>query len=101
MSFSQQISGKPPSRYSTVATQVLPWIVPIALLLIWQWASSSGLLSSRFLPSPRAVVTSFVELSASGELWNHVRISTLRALAGFVIGGGLGLALGLLTGSLR
>jgi sulfonate transport system permease protein len=71
------------------------------LLIFWQWASSAGVLSSRFLPAPRAVLRSFVDLSASGELWAHVRISTLRALAGFAVGGGLGLLLGLLTGSLR
>lgn len=81
--------------------RALPWVVPIALLFLWQWTSSRGILSSRFLPSPRAVLSSFIELSASGELWTHVRISTLRALAGFAVGGGLGLALGLLTGTWR
>ena len=85
-------------RPSTLAKQALPWVVPISLLIVWQWASSAGILPSRFLPSPRAVVTSFIELSASGELWMHVRVSTLRALAGFAVGGGLGL---LLTGSLH
>jgi sulfonate transport system permease protein len=86
---------------NTFVEQVLPWAVPVGLLIIWQWSSSAGVLSSRFLPAPRAVLNSFVELSASGELRTHVRISTLRALAGFAVGGGLGLALGLLTGSLR
>ena len=88
-------------RPSVVAKQALPWVVPILLLIVWQWSSSAGTLPSRFLPAPRAVLRSFFELSASGELWLHVRVSTLRALAGFSIGGGLGLALGLLTGSLR
>src|ERR1700733_14673692 len=88
-------------RRSVLAKQALPWVVPILLLIVWQWASSAGILPSRFLPSPRAVVSSFIELSVSGELWLHVRVSTLRALAGFAVGGGLGLALGLLTGSLH
>jgi sulfonate transport system permease protein len=78
-----------------------PWVVPLALLIFWQWASSHGMLPSRFLPSPKAVLSSFVELSRSGELWTHVRVSTMRALSGFIVGGGLGLALGLLTGSFR
>ena len=86
---------------SVLATQAIPWVVPILLLIVWQWASSAGILPGRFLPSPRAVVSSFIELSASGELWMHVRVSTLRALAGFAVGGGLGLLLGLLTGSLH
>ena len=43
----------------------------------------------------------FWALARSGELWQHVKISTLRAFAGFAIGGGLGLALGLATGTWR
>ena len=85
----------------TLVKQTSPWVVPILLLIVWQWASSAGILPSRFLPSPRAVVSSFIALSVSGELWLHVRVSTLRALAGFAVGGGFGLALGLLTGSLH
>jgi sulfonate transport system permease protein len=88
-------------RPSVPAKQVLPWVVPILLLVVWQWTSAVEILPARFLPSPRAVVSSFIELSASGELWMHVRVSTLRALSGFVIGGGVGLLLGLLTASMH
>ncbi len=86
---------------ANIAERALPWLVPIALLIVWQWASSTGRLPSRFLPSPRAILKSFVELRSSGELWTHVRVSTERALSGFAVGGGLGLILGLLTGSFR
>src|SRR6202050_796563 len=85
-------------RPRALVKQALPWVVPVLLLIVWQWASSAGILPSRFLPAPRAVLRSFFELSASGELWTHVRVSALRALSGFVVGGGLGLLLGLLTG---
>jgi sulfonate transport system permease protein len=101
MSYCQHIPVKSPSRFRKIGAHALPWVVPVALLFAWQWASSSGLLSSRLLPSPRAVVTSFVQLTVSGELWSHVSVSTLRAFSGFAVGGGLGLVLGLLTGSLR
>ena len=94
-------AAKSSLRPGVLAKRALPWVVPILLLIVWQWSSSAGILPSRFLPSPRAVVSSFIELSASGELWMHVRVSTLRALAGFAVGGGLGLLLGLLTGSLH
>jgi sulfonate transport system permease protein len=88
-------------RLHTLGKQALAWVVPILLLIVWQWASSTGILPSRFLPAPKAVLRAFFELSASGELWSHVRVSALRALSGFVVGGGLGLLLGLLTGSLH
>lgn len=79
--------------------RLLPWLVPIFLIVIWQVASSTGLLESRVLPAPTAVVTAFWGLLISGELWKHVQISAGRALMGLLVGGGLGLFLGLLNGS--
>ncbi|MDR1934033.1 MAG: aliphatic sulfonate ABC transporter permease SsuC [Candidatus Accumulibacter sp.] len=86
------------SRFSTA---VRPWIVPIAILVFWQISAQVGWLSSRVLPEPLAVLEAAVRLAVSGELWRHVWVSALRAMAGFVVGGGLGLILGLLTGSFR
>ncbi|MGD6467714.1 ABC transporter permease subunit, partial [Xanthomonas citri pv. citri] len=53
------------------------------------------------LPAPFDVLKAAWALAESGELWTHVKVSAGRALAGLAIGGGLGLLLGLLTGSLR
>jgi sulfonate transport system permease protein len=80
---------------------LIPWLVPIGILLFWQLAARVGWLSSRILPEPLAVLKAGVTLAASGELFQHVKVSAVRALSGFAIGGGLGLALGLLTGSFR
>jgi sulfonate transport system permease protein len=80
---------------------ILPWIVPLLLIALWQWSSASGWLSNRVLPAPTDVAKAFWTLAASGELWVHVKVSAARALIGLAIGGGLGLLLGLLTGSVR
>ena len=79
----------------------VPWAVPFLIIAAWQLASQAGWLSTRVLPEPWAVVKAFWTLAASGELWTHVATSTWRALVGFAIGGGLGLVLGLLTGTFR
>jgi sulfonate transport system permease protein len=78
--------------------RVTPWIVPLLVLLIWQAAASIGWLSSQVLPAPTAVGAAFVRLATSGELWRDIEVSAGRAFAGFAIGGGIGLALGLLNG---
>ncbi|WP_107316266.1 aliphatic sulfonate ABC transporter permease SsuC [Achromobacter xylosoxidans] len=78
-----------------------PWLVPALILGLWQLAAQAGWLSSRILPAPSAVAAAAWSLAASGELWQHVRISALRALWGLLLGGGLGLVLGLLNGSSR
>jgi sulfonate transport system permease protein len=67
----------------------------------WQISSSLGWMSTRVLPAPLDVIGAAWTLAVTGELWTHVWISTARALTGLAIGGGLGLALGLLTGSVR
>ena len=79
----------------------LPWLVPVLLLLMWQFAAQTGWLSSRVLPAPVAIGKAAWTLTWSGELWQHVTVSTRRALSGFAIGGGAGLLLGLLTGSFK
>jgi sulfonate transport system permease protein len=84
-----------------LAQRLIPWIVPFTLLLAWHVASTSGWLSTRVLPAPLDVVQAAWTLAESGELWTHVRVSAGRALTGLLIGGGLGLLLGLLTGSVR
>ena len=80
---------------------LVPWLMPIAVIVGWEIASRSGWLSSRILPEPFAVATAAWSLLKSGELVNDVAISTGRALAGLAIGGSLGLALGLLTGTFK
>jgi len=81
--------------------RAVPWLVPVAVLALWQLASQVGLLSTRILPEPWAVVKAFWALAVTGEMWGHVWTSTWRAVSGFAIGGSLALSLGLLTGSLR
>ena len=81
--------------------RLLPWVLPLLLLAGWELASRSGWLSTRVLPEPASVLGAFWSLLRSGELWQHVAVSSGRALAGLALGGGLGLVLGLLTGSFK
>ncbi len=84
-----------------VGQRLIPWIVPLLLVVAWHIASASGWMSTRVLPAPLDVLSAAWTLAASGELWTHVKVSAGRALAGLAIGGGLGLVFGLLTGSVR
>ena len=68
------------------------------LLAGWEGASRAGLIPANVLPAPSAVGEAFWKLLLSGELIENIRISTLRALSGFVIGGSIGFALGLANG---
>lgn len=78
--------------------KLTPWGIPILLIIIWQLLVQFGWLSTRILPAPTDVVAAGVRLTLSGELFRHLKISAWRALLGFLIGGGIGLGLGVLTG---
>jgi sulfonate transport system permease protein len=78
--------------------QLIPWAVPILLIVLWQFFVQVGWLSTRVLPAPTGVVQAGIQLAKSGELLRHIGVSTWRAFLGFAIGGGIGLVLGLLNG---
>jgi sulfonate transport system permease protein len=86
------------SRSRALLRAIAPWIVPVAFLVAWELAARSGALSARVLPEPLAVIRAIWTLVQSGEMAADVKVSAWRALMGFAVGGGIGLALGLLSG---
>jgi sulfonate transport system permease protein len=65
---------------------------------VWEAASRLGSIPANVLPAPSGVLAAALKLGRSGELGQNVWVSTLRAVSGFVVGGGIGLALGLANG---
>jgi sulfonate transport system permease protein len=79
---------------------LVPWLVPLLLLVVWQLLASRGVIPTRILPAPSAIALAAVELARSGELWGHLSVSAGRASVGFLIGASLGLLFGLINGLL-
>lgn len=77
---------------------LVPWGVPLLIILLWQLFSSVGWIPTRILPAPVDVVKAGFRLAASGELFRHIGISSRRAITGFLIGGTIGFSLGLING---
>jgi NitT/TauT family transport system permease protein len=73
-------------------------IVFALILVVWQVAISSGLVSAVFLPSPWSILLALRDLAVSGELWRDLSISLLRIAAGWVLGTAAGLGVGLAMG---
>ena len=55
-------------------------------------------ISSRVLPAPSDIVTSAIRLVSSGDMFEHIWVSTERALLGLAIGGTIGFIFGILNG---
>lgn len=74
------------------------WVLPALILAAWWAAVESGWSSSPLLVSPLAVWQRGMGQVASGELWVALSASLWRMTWGFVIGSGIGLAVGALLG---
>lgn len=74
--------------------RTVPVLVPVILLVLWQFASSTLYTSALVLPPPVTVAKTLWSLATSGELWSHVSASLVR----LVMGGTLGAASGILAG---
>ncbi|NMG17947.1 aliphatic sulfonate ABC transporter permease SsuC [Brasilonema bromeliae] len=77
---------------------LIPWLVPLSIIILWQFFSSIGLIPIRILPSPLSVVGAAINLAKTGELFRNIGISATRAISGFLLGGSIGFLLGLLNG---
>lgn len=82
-------------------TSLLPWVVPVLVLLSWQWASSTGIVSAAILPPPSKVLDTTGNLWSTGELQTHLLVSVRRIVLGFAIGTAIGLVLGFAVGLSR
>jgi NitT/TauT family transport system permease protein len=84
--------------FNPVPRRLLPWIVFVLLIALWQAASSAGLLPPLFMPSPAAVMRALVDLWRDGTLGENVMASLKRLIPGWIIGTAVGLAVGLAMG---
>jgi sulfonate transport system permease protein len=92
------------TRRATLAwagNAALSWAVPVLLLIAWEIASRSGVLTARLLPAPSAVALAFWQSLTDGTLIANTAISTRRALIGLLIGGSIGFVLGVVNGIWR
>jgi NitT/TauT family transport system permease protein len=76
----------------------LAWLAFACVLVLWQFASSTGLLSDLTLPSPVRIAAATSDLVSSGELWGHLAASAGRIAGGFLLGFSTGVVAGLAIG---
>jgi sulfonate transport system permease protein len=97
-----ELTAKPPDNFERfyISERLLGWIIPIALLLVWELFARLGILPQNWLPSPTVVGKTIYELAVAGDLWKHAGITIARVFVGFVLGASAGTLFGALTGYL-
>lgn len=76
---------------------LLPWMIPVLVLLLWYYVTLPGMKNTLF-PAPAKVYDRTVEMIKSGQLWQYISVSALRAGKGLLLGGLIGLVLAFITG---
>jgi len=74
------------------------WLSPVLLLALWEVASLTGLIPSRILAAPSAVVQTLAHLVVNGDLPNALIVSLARMAVGLTIGVTTGTVLALAAG---
>jgi sulfonate transport system permease protein len=82
-------------------SSTLRWLSPLAILALWQLASSTGILPPKTLESPATILSTTWDLLRSGELSAALGISLRRALIGLLLGTVAGVVLGTIAGLSR
>lgn len=86
-----------PSRWNGL----LRWISPLAILLLWQLASATGVLPEKTLASPVQIFQTAVDLTQSGQLPEALLVSLQRALLGLLLGTVFAIVAGVIAGTSR
>jgi sulfonate transport system permease protein len=76
----------------------LPWLLPFGLLLVWQFLSATGIVSTAIVPAPSDIWDAARQLAERGELQHDILVSLRRVAIGFSIGAFGGLLFGLAVG---
>lgn len=74
---------------------------PIILLIVWEIVAVLQLVDVRFFPRPSLVAQELVTMAGTGELWQHLSVTLVRILVGFLIGASAGVVIGLVMGGSR
>ena len=80
----------------------LEYIILLLLVLaVWTFLEKKGSLNTVIMPAPSKILSTFLALVKSGQLWKNLMISLIRVLKGYLIAASLGIVLGILIGLFR
>lgn len=84
--------------WRAVASRLAGWPFPLLILLLWYVGAEREWIAPQVLPSPAVVWATLADLFRTGEIWGHLQVSLMRVFAGFALGLGFGLLLGVAMG---
>ncbi len=77
---------------------LLPWTGILTILFVWQLLVVGGLINSTLFPGPIESIHEALTSIPLPRLLGHIFSSLMRIVVGFLIGAGLGILIGILSG---
>ena len=87
----------------SMRTLLVAWVafvLPVLILLAWEFAAARDWLPTNALPAPSAILATLADLARRGELIDHLTATTMRVAVGFGLGVAAATVLGALCGTL-
>lgn len=85
-------------KIRSVFLGVLPYLVILGFLLLWEFAVRARGLAPIYLPAPSAILKYLVAMIADGSLPYNLAVTFIRIMAGFAVAAVAGVTVGLLMG---
>ncbi|WP_102347164.1 ABC transporter permease [Bacillus sp. Marseille-P3661] len=76
-------------------------ILPLILLIVWEFLSRIGVFPTHLLPAPTSILGKINEMAQDGTLWGHLGITLYRIFFGFLIGVVFAVILGAIVGYIK
>jgi len=95
------VAAERPHHWRRLRNPLISLISFGTLLLIWEGATSLGLIESLFLPAPSQIAQRAILMAEQGTLLGHIAASTWRVTVGFLIASLVAIPLGIILGFSR
>lgn len=94
----KSISAKRKKIKSVVETILFSLVLPLLLILIWQFLGDFGILNTKIFPTPKNICKTAIFMLKKGIIQKDVLISIRRIIQGYFIGFFIGILIGVFLG---
>jgi len=83
---------------SKIGSLLIGMIIPVSLIIIWQYLGSTGHINQTIMPIPSKLIEKLIPIIKNGTLLKNLIASLRRVGIGYILGAALGILFGIIIG---